>query len=56
MKTIVGKDVSVYTANGKTPVQHIPNYNGAPLRLPKGVNVVRAGKETKKGLVKRKCN
>lgn len=51
MKTIVGKDVSAYTVNGK-PVQHIPNYNGAPLRLPKGVYEVRAGKETKNVLVK----
>ena len=51
VETIVGKDVSVYTTNGKL-VQQIPNYNGAPLRLPKGVYVVRAGKETKKVLVK----
>ena len=51
VETIVGKDVSVYTTNGKL-VRQIPNYNGAPLRLPKGVYVVRAGKETKKVLVK----
>ena len=51
VEEIVGKDVSVYTTNGKL-VQQIPNYNGAPLRLPKGVYVVRAGKETKKVLVK----
>ena len=51
VETIVGKNVSVYTTNGKL-VQQIPNYNGAPLRLPKGVYVVRAGKETKKVLVK----
>ena len=51
VETIVGKDVSVYTTNGKL-VQQVPNYNGAPLRLPKGVYVVRAGKETKKVLVK----
>ena len=51
VETIVGKNVSVYTTNGKL-VQQVPNYNGAPLRLPKGVYVVRAGKETKKVLVK----
>ena len=51
VETIVGKNISVYTTNGKL-VQQIPNYNGAPLRLPKGVYVVRAGKETKKVLVK----
>ncbi len=51
VETIVGKNVSVYTTNGKL-VQQIPNYNGEPLRLPKGVYVVRAGKETKKVLVK----
>ena len=51
VETIVGKDISVYTTDGKL-VQQVPNYNGAPLRLPKGVYVVRAGKETKKVLVK----